>query len=711
VLSVIIHGHFYQPPREDPFLDDVEAEPSAAPFHDWNQRIERECYRAVVAARVSGRDGRIQRLVNTLEWISFDVGPTLLEWMEREARPTYEAILAADHVSAERLGGHGNAIAQPYHHSILPLATLRDKRTEVRWGIADFRRRFRREPAGMWLPETAVDSETLEVLAEEGIRFTIVAPHQVIQSPPRGRPGICHLSSGRSIALCVYDGDLSHAVAFGGALHDGMTWARQLAEAGAELSATGSTTAGAVPQTPTRVRSMPSTPHSVAASAQTSDTLVAVATDGESYGHHHRFGEMALARALYDLRTAGARLESFASFLARNPPTDEVKLIDATSWSCAHGVGRWLRDCGCRIDGQRFPSQSWRAPLRRGLEKLASSLHDLYEREAPALIPDPWSARDGYGSAVASEPVELERYVRSVATAARDDDDLIRARELLEMERDALRMFTSCGWFFDDIGGIEPRQDLRYAARAISLAGAGARAAEAALLSELQLADSNDPVIGTGRDVYERSVRPMIPAALRHAAAAVAARAVAPTERKRFSSATIEIDDDWVRVVERRTGRRHDFRWKVSRRTATDLRVELVGTNGSLQTLALADLPERPRLAIRAVLRRALLPQCLNRDELDQLTSGAASMGGLLRVALIRAVEKLEVDEDPVAIGLASDLIDLFEQFEARTPFDAQSAFWRIWRAAPEDRRDQLRLLHHRLGFAADQSPGDGVNG
>lgn len=711
MLSVVIHGHFYQPPREDPFLDEVEAEASAAPFHDWNQRIERECYRAVVAARISGRDGRIQRLLNTLEWISFNVGPTLLEWMEREARPTYEAILAADRASAARLEGHGNAIAQPYHHTILPLASRRDKRTEVRWGIADFRRRFGREPAGMWLPETAVDLETLEVLAEEGMRFTVVAPHQVLPRPPRGRPGLCRLSANRSIALCTYDGELSHHVAFGGALHDGVLWARELAEAGAELAKAGVEPVPERPATPLRARSTPATPRSVAATVGAPDVLVAIATDGESYGHHHRFGEMALARALLDLRGSGASLENFASFLARNPPAGEVRLIEPTSWSCPHGVGRWSRDCGCRIDAQRHPSQAWRAPLRQGLEALAGSLHEVYEREGAALFADPWAARDGYGSVVASGSVELERFVRGVATGARHDDDLVRARELLEMERDALRMFTSCGWFFDDIGGLEPRQDLRYAARAIALAGPAAGAAEARLLELLAAAVSNDPAVGTGRDVYDRDARPALGAPARHAAAAVAARAVAPTERRRFTSSTIEIDDDWVRVIERRTGRRYDFRWHVSRRTATDIRVELVDAAGNALVVSLADLPERPRLAIRAVLRKALLPQCLSREEMDQLLSGAASMGGLLRVALIRAVERLEVDESAEAIRLASDLVDLFEQFEARTPFDAQSAFWRIWEAATPDRRAVLSLLHHRLGFAVDGPAGDGATG
>ena len=379
--SVVIHGHFYQPPREDPFLDEVETEPSAAPFHDWNQRIERECYRAVVAARVSSGDGRIERLVNTLQSISFDVGPTLLEWMEREARATYEAILAADRESADRLGGHGNAIAQPDHHTILPLATRRDKETEVRWGIADFRRRFGREPEGMWLPETAVDVETLEVLAGEGIRFTILAPHQVARVPNGGRPGLCRLPGGAAIAVFVYRGDASHAVAFGGALHDGVAWGNALAGDAAApdvpVAAGGSSSA----------RRGRKTPSSVARP----ETLLSIATDGESYGHHHKFGEMALARALDQLRARDIRIESFGAFLARNPPVDDVELVAPTSWSCAHGVGRWKEDCGCRVDATRNPSQAWRAPLREGLESLAATLHQLYEREARAMPTAPWS--------------------------------------------------------------------------------------------------------------------------------------------------------------------------------------------------------------------------------------------------------------------------------------------------------------------------------
>jgi hypothetical protein len=543
------------------------------------------------------------------------------------------------------------------------------------------------------------------VLAEAGIRFTLVAPHQVAHAPRGGRPGLCRLPGGRSIALFVYRGESSHAVAFGGALHDGVAWGRALADAGALLDAPVST-AGESTEARKRTRKTPP-----AGAVPMRDTLVSIATDGETYGHHHRFGEMALARALDELRARGVRVENFASFLARNPAVDEVELVAPTSWSCAHGVGRWKEDCGCRIDGRRYPSQAWRVPLRVGLDTLAGELHEIYEREAGRLMADPWGARDAYGTVVASDRGELERFAASVATGAQTEEDRVRARELLELERDALRMFTSCGWFFDDIGGIEPRQDLRYAARAIALAGPAAAGAEATLMETLADAFSNDRSAGTGRDASLRSARPTFSASRRHAAAAVAARHVAPTERKRFTTAAVEIDDDWVRVVEKRTGRRHDFRWRVTAPSAMDLTIELTGGDGAVHVLRLADLPERPRLAIRAVLRRSMLPRCLSKDELDQLNSGAATLGGLLRVALIRAIDRLEFEDDPVSLRLALDLVDVFEQFEARIPFDAQSGFWRIWTRATPARQAALQLLHHRLGFAEDSPQADGASG
>jgi alpha-amylase/alpha-mannosidase (GH57 family) len=404
--SVVIHGHFYQPPRDDPWTGTIPVEANAAPFHDWNERIERECYAPVSPSLAS---------------MSFDFGPTLLEWMERHAAATYASVVAAG-----RSGGGGGAVAMPYHHPILPLSPRRDKLTEVRWGIADFRRRFGREPEGMWLPETAVDDETLDVLADAGIRFTILAPHQVERVPARGLPGWYRTSGGRRIAVFTYDGAISHDVAFGPLVRDADAWIERL-------------TAGP-------------------------NELVAVATDGETYGHHHKGGEVVLARVLETLRRRDdVRVENFASFLARRPPEQEVRLVAPSSWSCPHGVERWRAECGCRAAPERGLHQRWRAPLRAALEWLATELRAPFEREGRPL------------------PHELERH--------------------------ALRMFTSCGWFFDDIAGIESVIVLRSAARAIELSGAEAPRLEAGLLERLALAPSNDPAVGSGRELYLKRVK------------------------------------------------------------------------------------------------------------------------------------------------------------------------------------------------------------
>ena len=402
--SVVIHGHFYQPPREDPWLGTIPPEPSAAPFNDWNERIEQECY-----ARVAG----------SLASLSFDFGPTLLEWMERHAPQTYAAVLAADR--------GGGAMAMPYHHPILPLSSRRAKETEVRWGIEDFRRRFGREPEGMWLPETAVDDETLDVLARAGIRFTILAPHQVERVPAGGLPGWYRTAGGRRIALFLYDGALSHGVAFGPLVRDPAAWAERLTAA-------------------------PS-------------GVVAIATDGETYGHHHKGGDVTLARLLDILaRRSDVRVENFAAVLARQPPQEEVRLVAPSSWSCPHGVERWRAECGCRAAPERATQQRWRAPLRAALEWLAAELRAVVERKG------------------GTPPPEFERHV--------------------------LRMFTSCGWFFDDIAGLESVIVLRSAARAIELAGPEAARLEAGLLERLALAPSNDPAVGTGRELYLARVKP-----------------------------------------------------------------------------------------------------------------------------------------------------------------------------------------------------------
>jgi hypothetical protein len=417
---ICIHGHFYQPPREDPATGLVPREPSAAPFHDWNQRIADESYRPVAAARLLDDHGQVLRRTNLYAWCSFDVGPTLAVWLERYAPDVLAAMYAGDAASAERLGGHGNAMAHPYHHIILPLASRRDKVSEVRWGMADFRARFQREPEGMWLPETAVDEETLDVLAQEGIRFTVLAPHQLAGPGPAGAPLRWRGGGGRQLALMPYDGALAAAVAFGDLLRDGDRLAAHLAPPGAS-------------------------------------GLRAVATDGETFGHHHKFGEMALARALDTLaQRDDVRVTNYAAYLAQHAVLLDGQLLGPSSWSCAHGVERWRADCGCALDRAQWPSQAWRTPLREAVDWLAEALH---------------------------------------AGADHRDETLLRAIN---------RMYTSCAWFFDDLGRIEVDIILRFARWAMEWAGRRDEL-EPEFLRRLSAARSSDPAVGDGADVYRRA--------------------------------------------------------------------------------------------------------------------------------------------------------------------------------------------------------------
>ncbi|NNF14164.1 MAG: DUF3536 domain-containing protein [Gemmatimonadetes bacterium] len=472
--SVVIHGHFYQPPREDPWTGSIRRQPSAAPYHDWNERVAAECYGPVVASRVI-REGEPDRIINSLEWMSFNFGPTLMVWLESHEPGTYAAILEADRRSAQRLNGHGNAIAMPYHHPILPLSTERDRRTEIRWGIADFRRRFGRDPEGLWLPETAVDGATLDALAGEGILFVVLAPHQVDPVPDDGRPGRYVTSSGKEIALFAYDGRLSHGVAFGDLLEDGVAWAALMAGDGVDDGAD----AGLPDERAVALRS--------------------IATDGETFGHHHTFGEMGLAKAIVELQNRGhVRIENYASFLAREGMGERVNIVEPSAWSCAHGVDRWRADCGCRIDPGADTQQAWRRPLREALAWLADGLHSVFEEEGRQHFADPWAERDAYGKVVA----RMGEMAPNKADPTGTPSD--RARELLEMERDALRLFTSCAWFFDDVGGIEPRQVLAYAAHGLELAGAAGDPLRAGLVERLRAAVSNDREVGTAADVFEK---------------------------------------------------------------------------------------------------------------------------------------------------------------------------------------------------------------
>ncbi len=491
---VCIHCHFYQPPRENPWLAAIELQDSASPYHDWNERVAAECYAPNSASRILDGQGRIAKITNNYSRISFNFAPTLLSWLEEKAPWTYEQVLIADRQSRATFSGHGAALAQAYNHMILPLASPRDKYTQVLWGMKDFQHRFGRDPEGMWLPETAVDVETLECLSSLGIQFTILAPHQAQRF--RDRPweewrnvdggGIdpsrayhCSLPSGRSMALFFYDGPIAHAVAFEKLLINGENFARRLL--------TGFNEERTWPQ------------------------LMHIATDGETYGHHHSHGDMALAYALdYIERNRLACITNYGEFLAQHPPAQEVAIAENTSWSCVHGVSRWEADCGCNSGMHASWNQQWRRPLREALNWLRDRLEPLYELHAQPLFADPWAARDDYISVVVDRsPWNLDAFLIRHAFLGLSRDHQVRALKLLEMQRHLMLMFTSCGWFFDELTGLETVQSLQYAGRALQLAQElFGEDCEEPFLCRLEEAWSNIPGCGNGRQVYERFVRP-----------------------------------------------------------------------------------------------------------------------------------------------------------------------------------------------------------
>ena len=491
---ICIHGHFYQPPRENPWLEAIELQDSAYPYHDWNERITAECYAANSVSRVLDGENRIIELVNNYSKISFNFGPTLLYWLEAKAPSVYAAILEADRESQKNFSGHGSALAQVYNHMILPLANARDRYSQILWGIRDFERRFKRAPAGMWLPETAVDLQSLEILAELGIRFTILAPHQAGRirrlggrawrdvSGGRIDPTQAYeqrLPSGRRIALFFYDGPISRAVAFEGLLSRGEDFANRLL--------------GAF----TDDRDWPQ--------------LVHIATDGESYGHHHRFGDMALAYALnYIESNQLARLTNYGEYLERHPPTHQVEIIEKTSWSCFHGIDRWWSNCGCNSGGHPGWNQAWRTPLRDALDGLRDSLALPFEDRGRELLKDPWAARNDYLSVINDRSTEnAERFFDRHTARPLNDADKTTVLKLLELQRHAMLMYTSCGWFFDELSGIETVQVIQFAARAVQLAQElFGDSLEGQFVERLALAKSNLPEHGDGRRVYEKFVRP-----------------------------------------------------------------------------------------------------------------------------------------------------------------------------------------------------------
>ena len=493
---ICIHGHFYQPPRENPWLEEIEQQDSAYPYHDWNDRITAECYAPNAVSRILDSDGKIIEIVNNYSKISFNFGPTLLDWIEKKSPEVYEAILEADRQSRRSFSGHGSALAQPYNHMIMPLANSRDKYTQALWGIKNFEHHFGRKPEGMWLPETAVDLETLEILSRLDIKFTILSPDQASKvrktgarawrDVSRGRidtniPYELRLRSGRKISLFFYDGPISRSVAFERLLSNGENFAERLLDGFSAES--------------------------------TSARLSHIATDGETYGHHHRFGDMALAYALDFIESNNlARLTNYAEYLEKNPPVHHVEIFENSSWSCAHGVERWRSNCGCNSGGNPGWNQEWRAPLRHALDWLRDSVAPSYEKTASMYFKEPWRARDDYMCVVLDRSTEsIEQFLNEHASQSLSEAEKITALKLLELQRHAMLMYTSCGWFFDELSGIETVQVIQYAGRVVQLGQElFGDSLESHFLDLLQDARSNIPDHRDGKRIYEKFVLPAV---------------------------------------------------------------------------------------------------------------------------------------------------------------------------------------------------------
>lgn len=506
---VCIHGHFYQPPRENAWLDAIERQESAHPYHDWNARISAECYAPNGSARILMDDKRIISILNNYSNISFNFGPTLLSWLEKNDHRAYLKILEADIISQAKYNGHGNAIAQVYNHIIMPLANRRDKIIQIIWGIEDFKKRFNRQPEGMWLAETAVDTETLELLAENNIRFTILAPRQAKAVRPMrtekwkellqeseldtSRSYICELPSGNSITIFFYHGELAREVAFNGILNSGKNFAKKITSSFPERDA----------------------------------ALINIATDGESYGHHHKHGDMALADCLDSLlKNDTIEIINYGAFAARFPAEYAVQIQENSSWSCVHGVERWRSDCGCSDGAHPGFHQKWRSGLRTALNRLRDELSIIYEKELDDHNVDVWEMRNAYIKIILDRQDDLITAFLKTFTGEKglaERDKIIR---LLEMQRFSLLMFTSCGWFFDEVSRIETKQILQYADKAIALAEnfgyVHLRPEFLALLSE---APSNLAQYGNAAVLCEKEIMPQrfsyVKAGMSYAAAGI----------------------------------------------------------------------------------------------------------------------------------------------------------------------------------------------
>ncbi len=496
-----IHGHFYQPPRENPWVDLIECQSSAAPYHDWNERITRECYGPNTCARINDENGKILKFINNYEYLSFNFGPTLLSWLERYNLPVYNKILAADLASRKRYQGHGNALSQVYNHMIMPLASRRDKLTQIRWGLADFKYRFNRPAEGMWLAETAVDLRTLDLMAREGVKFTILSPTQAKAvrplkegnqdqsswidvtgsriDPTRPYRVVLDHTGQLFIDVFFYDGPLSQAIAYEKLLQSGETFLNRIKK--------------------------------VYKKDLKKPQLANLATDGESYGHHFKFGDMTLAWLFQHLdKTQTMRLTNYGLFLEKYPPQHEVKIFDNSAWSCAHGIDRWRADCGCNVGQGEGWNQAWRKPLRQGLDWLSLKLADIFNKKGKELLKKPWLTRDRYIQIILDPSDENKaNFLNEYSLHTLDQRERIEALSLLESQKMAMYMFTSCGWFFDDISGLEATQILKYAYRAIELVSPWSdQDLELGLITYLDKAQSNISEKGKGSQIFEELVKP-----------------------------------------------------------------------------------------------------------------------------------------------------------------------------------------------------------
>lgn len=499
---VVIHGHFYQPPRENPWLDYIEQQYTAFPAHDWNERIAWECYNPNGIARINDKDGKVVDLINNYKYMNFNFGPTLLKWYEKRLPEHYKCVTDAAKDVKEQTG-FSNAIAQAYNHTILPLSDFKDSLTQVLWGLADFKFRFGFNAEALWLPETACNAATLKLLIDQGMKYVILSPTQAKAVRRMGSQNWIDVSDNsidsrrpyvwldkdekgeplpkRSIAVFFYDGNLSKSIAFEDVMKDSYSAGRRF------LAAFNP--------------------------AAQEDQIVSVAADGETFGHHRKFADLTLAHLFsHEFPANGIEVTSYAKYLEAHPPQWEAEIKKGddntgTAWSCSHGVNRWRGGCLCGADDNSHTQ--WRAPLRSALNEIAQHIDKVYEKEAGKYFTDVWQARNKYIDVMLDNSL-TDRFLKEQTGGKQlEEQERLQLIKLLEMQKYKMFMFTSCGWFFSDISRIEAVQNLKYAAKAVEIAETfGEPGLEQILINRLEFASSNWREFKNGADVYKKLVQP-----------------------------------------------------------------------------------------------------------------------------------------------------------------------------------------------------------